>query len=161
MGRYTDAERDAIMKEARELLEQLDDERGHMQPAEDAIEAAPAEMKSGDDLYRYGLRLSDPHGLERWRAEAKETKRKQEQAHAEMKARETEVIRQRQQAAKRAAEHALPPVWRDAIAQFVVEFVAEKVGELRAEFHVAKANESGKVLDLPNPLAVRRRLDVA
>ena len=43
--------------------------------------------------------------------------------------------------------------------QLRAEFV-EQLGQLRAELTIQRAHESGRVLDMPNPL-VRRRRDVA
>ena len=40
------------------------------------------------------------------------------------------------------------------------EHIAAEIGKLRAELTIAKAHESGKLVDLPNPL-VRKRNDGA
>jgi hypothetical protein len=70
---------DETLERADETLRRLDE-----QPDE-TVEAAPwprseSDPSRSDELYRYGIKLADPHGLERWReevrAEAKERERK-------------------------------------------------------------------------------------
>ncbi len=127
---------------------------------------ARAEMESG-----YGLKLADPHGLERWRAEALEA----EARRARERARTTDEIN-----AQRAAEWER---WmRGHLAnerEFVLKIVGTAVGEiraklreqlraefrheialavkeLRAEFACVSAHNAGQVIDLP-ALPLRRR----
>jgi hypothetical protein len=49
-----------------------------------------------DDLYRYGLKLADPNGLERWREEQRELERRRAQERVQEEAREAEIRRQQQ-----------------------------------------------------------------
>ena len=106
-------------------------------------------------------RSSEP--LQRWKREAVETKRKQEQAQAEMKAHEQAMSTKRIQAdaswnawlaagvkAARAAEP-FTKLQVDVLGAVVAEVrqqmrdhVAEQIGLLRAELTIAKANERGR-----------------
>jgi hypothetical protein len=75
---YSNEEKQASIRRARKLLEELDARTPYEPAVEGAIEATPAEesgQNRNDRLIRYGLRLSDPHALEKYRAEAKETER--------------------------------------------------------------------------------------
>jgi hypothetical protein len=102
MSRYSDAEKAAIMEKSRQLLEELNNMPPYEPVGEDAMEAPPADwgVQNKDQLYRYGLKLADPGGVERWRAEAEETERRRQQERERSKLQQEEHVRQMTQADK-------------------------------------------------------------
>jgi hypothetical protein len=133
-----------------------------------------------DYLYRYGLRLADPHGLERYRAKQLEIQRAREQYREQEEARAAEIRRQQQVQTMKSdanwsawvdgkiheAREAQPftDVQRDVLAEWIggherkrereerEAAIQAAIDKLRAELTgTGKAHERG-VLALPAPV---------
>jgi hypothetical protein len=96
-------------------------------------------------------RPEDP--VAKWKREADEFTRKQDEARAALKASETEIIRQRQEAAERSAMPEMPEMWIDVIGGALAELrkqlraeFAEQLGQLRAELTKHRGVEPGGVV---------------
>jgi hypothetical protein len=162
VSRYSDEQKRESVRRARELLARFDAQDA-AQPARDLMPELELwrSAEENDRLIRYGLSLAvtDPNG-ERWRAEAETFARECEQEVANRRAREAEIIRQRQEAEREMTE--LPEYLRDVLAAVVAELrrqmrdeIQTAVGELRAELTIQRAADNSKILDLP-PLPLRR-----
>lgn len=155
------ARRRRAVEEARDLLRDLN--------AADELRAAmPRAMPETTLTQSCGdLPLLSSARSQRWRREAEEAEARHAAAEAERKQKEARIIRQRQQAAERAASVELTEAWTDAIGQIIAEerqamrdHVAEQLGLLRAELTVRREAERGQILDLP-ALPLRRRGNAA
>ena len=125
--RYSDEEKAAIMAESRRTLDEL------MQPYDEAgageIIEADLEFRGSPDWLEQML-AEDP--FDRWR-------REQDQAERARQAEEERIIRQRQQAAERAARRtpeAMPEIWSQAIGEFggiIRKQLCDRIERLDAE----------------------------
>jgi hypothetical protein len=145
--------RRAYIEDTREMLRDMD--------AADAIQAARTAVPQTwgtpepSSMQSFGLLpLLSSAPMERWRREHKEIERKQKQGRAAMKAEEARIMREREQAAERAAQE----------RQRMRDYVAEQLGLLRAELTLKAAaertHERGQIIDLP-ALPLRRRSNAA
>jgi hypothetical protein len=149
------------------------------EPAEDAIEAAPAEIWAtpinNDRLIRYGIKLADPHGLERWRADVEAQERRFEKERAARAQREAQIRRQQETFSQDQVavlgqvvadvRHQMKSQISDGICAMreenertlerADEKIADAIDKLRQEFLAVN-----KVIDLPSPL-IRKVRDVA
>ena len=171
MSRYSNEEKQASIRRARELPEELD-ARTPYEPAAEGANMHTFELSSiedrNDHLIRYGIKLADPHGLERWRAEAETQERAFEQEREARAERDRQIMRERQREQRSEIDDAVAELARDvntAVGETVAilrnEF-AEQLGKLRDELNMQRAHASkfGEVLDLP-ALPLRRKSDAA
>jgi hypothetical protein len=100
VSRYTAEEKAEIMEKSRQLLEELANMLPYEPAAEEAIEAEPwpswERGNANHRLIRYGIALADPHGLDRWRADAEAQEHRFETERAAREQREAEIRRQQQ-----------------------------------------------------------------
>jgi hypothetical protein len=89
-------------------------------------------------------------------SEAEETERTRRQEREHHKAEERRIMRERQQAAERAARVEMTEEWTEVIGEVIAEerksmrdHVAEQIGLLRAELAVKAAADKADVIDLP------------
>jgi hypothetical protein len=166
MSRYSNEEREKILADMRQTLEQLD-----------AREAARAERRAAaernqDRLLRYGIALADPRGLERDRAEQLEAERKREQERA-MATDELNAARTRDwekwadariDRALAAHDRNLNKVLGEVVAELRKETRQEiktAVAELRAEVVKQRGIDDGEVIDLPSPVIRKVKVNAA
>jgi hypothetical protein len=156
-SRYSDAERAAILAEARALLEPTAGERA------DVVDAEEAWPRRGPLIP-----VRSTAAMDRWRAEqiALEAERQdeRERQRAATERREQHLLTQRMQTdaswnawADRKIRAALAEhdaTHLDAIAKFVAEFVGKAIDELRDEMRAellsaTRSDKAGQILDLP------------
>jgi hypothetical protein len=167
MSRYLPEERERILREARETLEQ----RNNVEPEP---ESWPSWQRgnANDRSIRYGIALADPSGLDRWRADVEAQERRFKKERAAREQREAQIRRQQQQTFSQDqiavlgqlvadVRHQMKSQISDGIVAMRDELAAA-VNKLRDELNLQRdhAAKFGEVLDLP-ALPIRRRSDAA
>jgi hypothetical protein len=171
MGKYSAEQKAASIARAHELLAGVDAQLA-IADTERTIRAARAERgysPGPSSMQSFGrLPLLSAEPMNRWRREQEELEAKRNREKNAM----TDAEQAKQWAewadariARALAEH--DRLMNDVLGQVIAEerksmrdYVAEQIGKLRAELNVAKAHESGKILDLP-ALSGWRRYDAA
>jgi hypothetical protein len=179
MSRYSEEEKQEILRTQRELL---DDARSPYELAgADILEVEPwsgweTESERNDRLYRYGIPLRDPHALEKWRADIEAQERRFEQEREAERAEERRIMRERQRDQRTELYSVIDAKIDAALAEFgealadpmgevvalerglMRRYVAEQLGQLRAESSSAKAHtpKSGEIMDPPALPLIRK-----
>jgi hypothetical protein len=160
MGQYTEEETRRLLEESRHLLEELSARTPYEPAAEEAIEAESWQSgpSRNDDLIRYGIKLDDPHALEKYREEAAETERKSWRnwiAHQEHRKEVEQLFRKHILAERRFLFETLTKCFDlYTTTEQTCDEIADQVGELRDELNMQRehAAKFGEVIDLPSPL---------
>jgi hypothetical protein len=120
--------------------------------------SAEVESDRNDRLYRYGIALREPHGLERYRAKQLEIERARQREREQHQAAEARILRAQQQAAERAARPEMPRGWVDAIGLTIhEERKRERVERAELETRIEalerqQRGAAGEILALPAPV---------
>jgi hypothetical protein len=166
MSRYTPEQKAESIARARELLAECD--ARDAEPAAEVTNMSTFEPPPGPSaMQSFGLLpLLSSEPMDRWRREAEELERTRRQGCQHHKAEERRIMRERQQAAERAARVEMTEEWTEVIGEVIAEehqsmrdHVAEQIGLLRAELTVQRTAHAkgGEILDLPAVSSWRRK----